>query len=340
MSEPQRILIIRPSALGDVARTVPALVSLRAAYPRAQIDWVVEQGFEPIIAHHPALSSAIPFPKKQAKSGLRAIGNPDVRAFFKVLRTNRYDVVFDLQGLARSGLMTLATRAPSRFGLRQARELAWLAYTHRVNSDIERHTVDRMLDVIAAAGVTPVRDMRLHTDPLAKQWADSLPWIPGRFVVVAPTSRWSSKQWPADRFAHVCSRLADRNIHTVVVGARSERAQCEPVLRVGETCPLVHDLVGATSLGQLMAIIERSALVVANDSAALHIGVGTGRPTIALFGPTRVNRVGPYQREHEVIQHLRPGDSMRHKDPAARVMMDRISADEVLERIERSLAQP
>ena len=59
MDAPRNVLIIRPSAMGDVARTVPALASLRAAFPRANIDWVVQTGFEAVVAHHPALTRVI-----------------------------------------------------------------------------------------------------------------------------------------------------------------------------------------------------------------------------------------------------------------------------------------
>ncbi|MCX5691836.1 MAG: hypothetical protein NTV94_18925, partial [Planctomycetota bacterium] len=167
---PRNILLIRPSALGDVARSVPALVSVRAAFPDSNIDWLVEHGFEDVIAAHPALSRTVSFPKRSIKAAMRRLNPGPLLAFRKQLKAASYDMVFDLQGLARSATMAYATGAPCRIGLAQARELGWLAYTLRVRADIDMHAVDRMLAVVAGAGVTPVADMRLYTPPASIKW--------------------------------------------------------------------------------------------------------------------------------------------------------------------------
>jgi ADP-heptose:LPS heptosyltransferase len=93
----------------------------------------------------------------------------------------------------------------------------------------------------------------------------------------------------------------------------------------------IVDLIGRTSVGELMALVERSALVVANDSAALHMAVGFNRPIVALFGPTRKELVGPYGRQADIVQHVEASDEMNHKDDAAgRKLMERITVEEVL----------
>ncbi|MBX3361298.1 MAG: hypothetical protein KF705_07665 [Phycisphaeraceae bacterium] len=96
------------------------------------------------------------------------------------------------------------------------------------------------------------------------------------------------------------------------------------------------DLIGKTSVGQLMAVVERTAVVVANDSAAIHMAVGF-EAVDRLYGPTSIARVGPYRREGDVIQHVQPGEVLDHKDDlAGREMMERISVDEVVERPDRA----
>jgi lipopolysaccharide heptosyltransferase I len=335
---PRNILLIRPSALGDVARSVPALVSVRGAFPDARIDWLVEQGFEDVIAAHPALSSTVSFPKRAIKAAMRRLNPGPLLAFRKQLKAARYDMVFDLQGLARSATMAYATGAPCRIGLAQARELGWLAYTLRVKADIDMHAVDRMLAVVAGAGITPVADMRLYTPPGAMKWLADQPWSGDSFVLLAPTSRWPAKQWPAERFAQLAAALRSAGLAVVVVGGKSERSQCGPLLELAAGDAGVIDLIGATSVGQLMAVIGASRVVVANDSAALHIAVGLDRPTVALYGPTRVHRVGPYGREAEVIQHLRDADTLDHKAIASVVMMQRIGVQEVIDATFRRVA--
>lgn len=328
-NQPTRILIIRPSALGDVCRTVPVLVSLRKTYPDAIIDWLVQTQFVPAIRHHPALSNPVPF-DRTAMRGHASITKGV--AFARSLRKARYDLVLDCQGLARSGLFTFLTAAPLRVGHDDARELAWIGLNKRVPTDAT-HTVERMLSLVEAIGVEPVRDMRLYTSMPDQQWAHTL-LGDARTLVVAPTSRWPGKQWPADRFARLVERaLADRLAERLcIVGSHSERAQIAPVLRACQALDNAIDLVGTTTIGQLMAVIERSAGVVANDSAALHMAVGFNKPTVALFGPTDPAKVGPYQRDHEVIRHTRDTDVFGHKDQRrGRSMMERISLDEVLE---------
>ena len=158
-----RVLIIRPTALGDVVRTVPALVSLRAAMPQARIDWLVHDAYADAIRHHPALDGVIEFPRRRFG---RAWTSPAIaRELWRwtaSLRRARYDLVFDLQGLARSGWFTFVTGAARRVGFANAREGAWLGYNRRHRVDAEVHAVDRMLALLEAEGVPVQRDMRLY----------------------------------------------------------------------------------------------------------------------------------------------------------------------------------
>ncbi len=334
MPEPSRIIIIRPSALGDVCRSVPVLASLRAAYPDATIDWLVQDTFADAVRYHPMLDGVVEFPRKKLGiSSKRGNPLPSIAWMNDSLRPNpRYDLVLDAQGLFRSALFSRWTGATRRVGYRNAQELGHLFYTDAFRVNRERHAVDRMLSLVQASGVEPVRDMRLYTDPVERARSDAQPWSQGRYAVLAPTSRWPGKQWPADRFTELARRLLARGAERVViVGGPSEQAQIAPLLRWAAHEPRAIDLVGATSISRLMAVIERAALVVANDSAALHMAVGFDRPLVGLFGPTRIGLVGPYRRRRDVIQHTRPADRFDHKvGTLGLAMMRRITISEVL----------
>lgn len=331
---PSRILIIRPSALGDVCRSVPVLAALRAAFPAATIDWLVQDSFVDAISAHPALSEAIPFPRKHFANWWSPAVGRELLAWLRSLRVRHYDAVVDCQGLARSGLFAWATRAPRRIGFADARELGWIGLTDRVRVPAAFHAVDRMMALVEPLGVdSGARDMRLYTPPADRDAAAREPFIGDRYAVLAPTSRWPGKLWPPERFAHVAQGLLDRRRAeaVVIVGASSEREQCAPVLSLAARDGRVIDLVGKTSIGRLMAVIERASLVIASDSAALHMAVGFDRPLIGLYGPTRVDLVGPYGRADAVLQHTRPGDRLDHKNAiAGRGMMERITTEEVL----------
>lgn len=313
---PNRILLIRPSALGDVCRTVPLIASLKAAYPDAQIDWLVQEGFEDAIKAHPALNAAIPFPRKRlalSKLLRSSAARNEFHALRRRLREPNYDLVIDAQGLARSAIFARLTAAPTRIGHADAREFGALPMTHRVPST-STHTVDRMLDLLTPLNIPILRDMRLTTPPQAAAHLATL--IPGPPpIVIAPTSRWPGKRWPIASFTALTEALLNNSPHPIaIVAAASEHDQVAPLLDHFADNPRIINLLGKTTVGSLLAVIEHAPLVVANDSAALHIAVGFDRPLLALFGPTRTDTVGPYQRPHDVLQAAPPPAGATHKD--------------------------
>lgn len=339
----ERILIVRPSALGDVCRSVPVLVSLKRAHPDARIDWLVQDSFIDAIRGHPDLGEIIAFPRQDFGRLARRGRFWRILRWLNKLREQHYDLVLDCQGLVRSSIFTRATRAPIRIGYRNAPEFAWLGYTGRPVVSLELHTVDRMLALVTAAGIEPIDDMRLYSHADDRAWLDRHDQLAGApVIVVGPTSRWAGKLWPADRFKRVVSALLQSTNHTIaIVGSPDERDQCSPLLRLATRSDRVVDLVGTTSIGQLMALVERAALVLAHDSALLHMAVGFARPAIGLYGPTEIARVGPYHRDHDVIQHVTPGDLLDHKNESiGRGLMNRITVAEVVKAAEARLGDP
>jgi lipopolysaccharide heptosyltransferase I len=344
-SPPQRILIIRPSALGDVCRTVPVLVSLRAAYSDAAIDWVVQDGFVDAVSAHPALSEVIGFPRGRfARWWTRPDILLELLSWIRRLRKRRYDLVVDCQGLGRSGAMTFSTGASTRVGLRTARELGWVGYTDRHRPEPGLHTVDEMLSLLHPLGVPAVPDLRLYVPAAADGWwsarRQDLGLKDGRYGILAPTSRWPAKRWPADRWRRIVEPLRQRGLdRLLLIGAPSEREQIRAVTG-DEAAPGLVDVCGETTVGQTMALIAGAELVVANDSAPLHMAVGLGRPYVGLFGPTDPARVGPYGNGGVVVRRHepRPGESVSFKNASlGDRLMQKIEVDDVLAAVDRVL---
>ncbi|MEM1422607.1 MAG: glycosyltransferase family 9 protein [Planctomycetota bacterium] len=345
MSDPSSILLIRPSALGDVCRSVPLVASLRRAFPRASIDWLVHASFVDAVRHHPDVRSAIPF--RRSALGKRWVFSARGRAVFRDLvrsiREPGYGMVIDAQGLGRSGLFAWLTGAETRIGHADAREFGWLGANRRVRvpSGV-RHSVDRMLGLLEGAGVEPVRDMRLYTCDDDRAAVRRLVGST-RYAVVAPTSRWAGKRWPEERFDRVISALLEQEAidRVAIVASAGERDQCARLASRAADDERIVDLVGATSVGGLMAVIEGARFVLANDSAPLHMAVGFDRPLVALFGPTRIEEVGPYARANDVLQHAPPAPGISHKDEAAGLaMMRAIQTGDVIEACASRIAQP
>ena len=341
VNAPQRLLLIRPSALGDVCRTVPVLVSLRKAFPTAQIDWLVQVPFAPAVANHPDLHAVVDFDRKRfSKLLIRPDRWGSFRAFTGQLRESRYDMVFDLQGLARAGFFSWATRAPVRVGFANAREGGHLGYTHRYHVDANLHTVDRMLGLLDAHGIRPEVDMRLFTPANDLAWADDYLKEIGvgkqPFALLAPTAQWLCKCWPIDRFVKLAKRLQDeKNLPVVVIAAPHEQAIVQPLLDALDTS------LPQTTIGRMMGLIQRSALMVCHDSGPLHMAVGLGTPTVSLFGPTDPAKVGPYQQNQWVVQpenltaeELKQSYRARKDDQS---IMRRITEEQVWDRVQQRL---
>lgn len=305
---PRRVLIVRPSALGDVARTVPALVTLRRALPNAHIDWLVHEAYVDVIRHHPALDGAVLFPRNRFS---KLHQNPRIAreawAWARRLRAQRYDLVIDLQGLFRSGLFTWLTGAGRRVGYANARECAWLGYNHRYRIDRQVHTVDRMLSLLEAEGLVAAHDMGLHLGPDDLQWLKDFLEVHGgstfRYACVAPTARWKCKCWPIEYYQQIAQKLLETGLageKLVILAAPGERDQVRPIIdALGQTGRVIFP---RTTVGQMMALLSRASLLVCNDSAALHIAVGFDRPIACVFGPTDPRLVGPYRRGDSIIQ--------------------------------------
>jgi lipopolysaccharide heptosyltransferase I len=343
MADSKRILIVRPSALGDVCRTVPVLATLRRAWPEAVIDWLVQDEFAAAIEAHPALDEAVRFPRQQFARWWRS---PAVArrlaGWLADLGRRRYDLVIDCQGLSRSGLITWATRARRRVGPRGARELGWLGYTVRHPVPRAAHTVRQMMSLLVAEGLEPVYDMRLYAAEADRAWwaaqRAELGMAGGAYAVLAPTTRWPSKRWPQDRWSQLIEPLAERGLRRVVlIGAPSELSQ---VRQIAERAPSVINLVGRATVGRTMAVIADADLVVANDSAPLHMAVGFQRPCVGLYGPTDPTLVGPWGADHAVVRAGGPGPrpGRRFRDPKlGDALMRLIDAAHVQQRIDRVL---
>ncbi|HSI83601.1 MAG: glycosyltransferase family 9 protein [Candidatus Methylacidiphilales bacterium] len=286
---PSRILIVKPSALGDVVQALPVLTGLKRHWPAAQIDWIVNDSLAGIIEGHPCLHRPVLYQRKQWTK-LSAL--PRVLDFARELRRTRYDLVIDLQGLARSGLMTWATRCPRRIGLRSAREGSRHAYTELIDDTKESSASARYLLALQHLGIEPrPHDFGLTaTVPLPFFYTPDKKGVPP--IVVHPYSQWRTKLWPWRYF----QQLADA-------------APAQPFVVVGEgpwfpiTGQNVTDLRGTLNLRQLIAVLHSASAVLSTDSGPAHLAAALGRPTLALFGATDCRKTKPAGPRVEVITH-------------------------------------
>ena len=292
---PRRVLIIKPSALGDVVTGMPILRGLRRSFPDAHLAWLIASPLAPVIAHDSDLDEVILFDRERLGKAWRSPGAAwALRRLLRELKRGAFDWVIDLQGLLRSGLFARATRAPVRAGFADAREGAALFYTHRVPATAT-HTVDRNVELARALGVdAKPSDMTLQVSGEARVFAEELldreGLEPGGFwVCVAPT-RWRTKLYPVRHWRKVAAEMA-RRMPVALLGAPGDRDLCS---RIADGLdPPVVNLCGRTGVAELVAVIAASAGVVCSDSAAKFIAPAVGVRAVKLIGPTRVELTGP-----------------------------------------------
>jgi lipopolysaccharide heptosyltransferase I len=364
----RKILLIKLSALGDVVHTIPVLNKLRRRYRGAQLDWLVTPAIAELLRHNPAITNIIEFEREAWSTPWRLAPFASYAKLAARLRAARYDLVVDMHGQFRTAALTLATGAPARIGFDRprarvwgasprrfseqarkhawqgAREGSWLAYTHHIPvPTLDLHAVDRYLNVGPILGLDrepadfsfPIPQSALSRVEtlLAEHGADR-----AGVAVMAPGTIWETKHWGSDKFAKVAEHFLSKGLAVILIGSQRERVVCE---QVAELVPGVIDLAGMTSLSELAALIQRSAICVTNDSGPMHLAVALDRPVISIFGPTDPVWIGPYKRADAVLHadlecspcYLRKLKDCRHDHTCMR----NVSAPAVIERAERIL---
>ncbi len=331
-----RILIIKPSAVGDVVHALPILNLLRKRYPQATIDWVVTPTCAGILDRHPQLNDAILFDRKRLGGAWK---NREIRkelvTFAKRLREAKYDVVLDLQGLFRSGWMAWKTGAAVRIGFRKAREFAPVFYTHRVDiGTTEQHAIERYLSIAEQLGCPrgPVEFVFPHDYTDRSHVASMVP-LTTKYAVLLPGTNWVTKRWPVEHFAALVQPLKERfGLETVVAGGAYEASI------VGQIKP-AYDVTMKTTLRQLVALLERADLVIANDSGPMHIAAALGKPLVTMFGPTNPVRTGPYGRMDSVVRVGLPCSPCYSKKCSHISCLNWLYPEMVLKRAKKELAR-
>ena len=333
--EPRNILIIKPSAVGDVVHALPVLRLLRLRYPAARISWLVTPACAGLLEEHPMIDEVIHFDRKYFASGWRNAGVLwQLVRFTRQLRARKFDLVMDLQGLFRSGWLAWMTGSARRIGEERAREGASLFHSRRVDTGpADRHAIDRYLRIAEAAGCDLSGGVQFifNTDEKVRQQVTELlaPLDGKPFALLVPGTNWLTKRWPVESFHQLAEALrGDRGMRIVTTGAPSERDLCDAV---GADL----NLVGKTTLRQLPDLMARARLAVVNDSGPMHIAAAVGTPMVALFGPTSPLRTGPYRRELAVLRADVPCAPCYSRSCTHMSCLKRISSMDVMARIDK-----
>ncbi len=294
-----------------------AAQSIRQQMPGCRISWVVREIFYPLVRSCRAVDECFLFHRHRGVPGF-------CKLLWQVRRGQQFDVVFDMQGLARSGLMALAARAERKIGRTDARELSALACNERITfpeAGKEAHAVEILFQFLPAIGCDPViRGPLEFRRPVIRSFDPEA--LEGDPVVIFFESRRPEKQWPY--FMSLVETLINKFPKIPVILAGSETVQ--DMGGFSDNKKLIN-LMGITAIDELVPLISKARLVIANDSGPMHLATAIGTPVLALFGPTDPKRFGPFPliNESNHVLTARGGD------------LSKLTMDVVFEKIETIL---
>jgi heptosyltransferase I len=308
----EKILIVKLSSIGDVVHSLPFLEVLKENYPHAIIDWLVEREAFEVLNGHPAIDRIIVSGRKAWQKGLfNGAGCLSVLReavyLLRQIRQSRYDLVVDLQGLLKSGVLVGISRGESKVGMAGGREGAGLFLNKSpIPVNYEQHAVDRYLEVARNIGcsVTSTKGAIPFFESDRKRVKEYL-YINGSektpLVAINPMARWKTKLWEPERFASLADRLVEKLACKIVfTGGSQDVPVIENISEMMKNKPI--NLAGKTSLKELACLYKMCDALVTTDTGPMHIAAAMGCRVIALFGPTDPLRTGPYGQGHEVIR--------------------------------------
>lgn len=302
----KRLLIIKMSALGDVARTIPTVDAIRAAYPHLEIGWVVRQGLADLLMGNPSIDRLFIAPR-----GLRALA-----AMWRPLRAFRPDITLDMQGLFISGCLARLSGASRRFTWEGGREFSGLLTGNPVvAAPLHMNAVECLFNFARLLGVEHLPEeppAYLTRDPaLVARAEELLEGTPRPRVGMHIGASVPNKTWPAEHWARLADLLLKEGYGVVLFGGRAEGSAERAVRNRMRLQPL--SLVGCTTPRELAAAISRCNLFLGGDTGATHIASLVGVPIVALMGATDPTRFGPYGTGHTILYLGLPcGPCYRH----------------------------
>jgi lipopolysaccharide heptosyltransferase II len=297
-----KILILKPSSLGDVIQALPVLRLLKRHLPASEIFWWIDFHLAPLLEDDPDLTGVVRFERQRWATPRHW---PEMLRSIRWLREQNFDWVIDLQCLARSGAFAWLANGKFLIGLDEVREGARGFYDLAVRrASFHTHAVDWYLAVLSQLGVP------LHWNfpwlPERPEIANSVKakWQTGkaRWIAIQPGARWPNKHWPVEYFAALVRLLAEKFSDTrfAILGGKEDKplggiiSRAEP-----ERC---FNLCGQTSLPEMIEWVRLCDLMITNDTGPMHVAAALGKPLVALFGPTESRRTGPYRQLDNVLR--------------------------------------
>lgn len=339
----KNILVIQTAFPGDIVLTTPLFKAVKKRFPDSRLSVLTTPPGHDLLKEVKEVDALIPYDKKGKDKGIL----PYVR-LIKRLRSLNFDLCIVPHRSARTAILALTAGIAERIGYVQS-SLSFI-YTKKVRRDTERHEVDRILSLLAPLGVNVEDEERQPCLGLSRQSSEAMA---GRLTAlgissddlligVAPGSVWDTKRWTAKGYAAVIDGLIETyHAKVLLLGAPSDREAADKVLSICRHETI--DLVGRTTLQELIAAIDRCRLFIGNDSAPGHIASARKVPVISIFGPT-VPSFGyyPFGKDVIIVEKELSCRPCHHHGPRTCpeghfLCMKQITSSEMMEQVKRFL---
>ncbi len=331
MTPPQSICILRFSAIGDVCHAVAVVQAIQRHYPTAKITWVIGK-VEAMLVGDLENVEFIIFDKKTGLKGYSDLRNQ--------LRDRHFDVLLHMQVALRASLASLCIKATQRWGFDKARakEGQWLFTNHKIKAQQQPHVLDGFMAFAEAIGV-PVEPPRWDI-PLSTQdnlWAHSQLSHEKKNFIISPAASKAERNWTTQGYAEIADYANSHGYQVSICGGvtATEKQLAADIAELA-TAP-INNLVGQTSLKQLLAILKHADLVLAPDTGPAHMSTTVGTPVIGLYAHSNPGRTGPYNNRADVVevysQHVT--DATWGKRAKGANLMQDITVEEVKKRVSK-----
>ena len=293
-----KVLILKPSSLGDIIHALPVLRLIKQQRPDWEVHWWISKPFAPILEMDRDIKALHHFHRHD---WVTPAGWARGLSQLRRLREEQFDLVIDLQGLARSAAFGWVANGAYTVGLHQHRDGVAGFYDVAIERpEPNAHAVDWCRAVLPALGLKAEGEF---------DWLPARPWLQpkleeqgytagDRWIALCPGARWDSKRWPLESFSSLIESMKGQGARFAIVGG-TEDQELGRQLAEHDGCV---DLTGQTTLPELIEWLRACSVLVTNDTGPMHMAAALGKPVVALFGSTNPDRTGPYQAAGTVLQ--------------------------------------
>ena len=295
MTAPKNLCLLRLSAIGDVCHAVAMVQQIQAQYPSTKITWVIGKIEASLLKGLPGVEFVI-FDKK---AGLQ--GYLDLR---KALKGRHFDVLLHMQVALRASLASLCIPAKIKIGFDRlrAKEGQWLFTNQKILPQKNPHVLDGFLGFAQALGIEtypPTWNIPISDED--QLWASEAVSSDKPIAVISPAASKAERNWHSEGYAKIADQLIERGFDVVICGGptTAEKLLAEEINTLSQYS--LNNLVGETSLKQLLAILKLAHLVIAPDTGPAHMAVTVSTPVIGLYAHSNPQRTGPYNSQQYVV---------------------------------------